>query len=123
VYYFQPEESAFLQMQSSGTLRLIKNQNITDSILNYQSRNAMIKFNQDGIGHTTTAAMENLIQITDWRKFDSHRLNGNNQQIQAYINNKILERGEILNNMKWYRGQLLAATRLIAFLKKQYNIE
>ena len=123
VYPFLPEESAFLQMQSSGTLRLIKNQNITDSILNYQSRNATIKSNQGGIDHTATSAMDNLIQITDWRKFDSHRLNNNNQQIQAYINNKLLERGEILNNMRFFRDQLLRATRLISFLKKQYDIE
>jgi hypothetical protein len=121
-FNFYPEESAFLQMQSSGTLRLIKKQNVTDSILNYQSRNTLVKLGQESMTHTYRSAFDDVCQITDLRKV-AHRLNGNSQQIQGYINYKIIEKGETQNLLRLLRQQLLAATNLIAFLKKQYDLE
>lgn len=46
---YVPNESAFLQMQSSNTLRLIAKQNVTNSILEYHQRNVIVlKHQRDG---------------------------------------------------------------------------
>jgi hypothetical protein len=123
---YQPDESAFLQMQSSGTLRLIKRQNITDSILNYQSYNQIIKFEQEAVNKSFQPAIDNIIQATDLRAFvngTSPKLNGNSQQVQNYLNYKIGESLTTQAYTRYLQRQLFNSTNLIPFLKKEYAIE
>lgn len=119
---FSPNESAFLNMQSSGSLRLIKRQNVLDSILLYQSQNIKIKKHQESVNKIFFSAVDNLLQTTDLRK-DTLRFNGNNQQIQTYINNKIMESGVSHTSIIFLEQQLKAATNLIALLKREYDID
>ena len=119
---YTPDESAFMQMQSSGTLRLIKKQNITDSILKYQTTNLAIKRQQEIVNKYFNSATDNIIQITDFRQ-KPFKLNENNQQIQNYINYKIAEGFSSNYYLVLLKNQLTNATILIPFLKKQYDIE
>ena len=111
---FTPDESAFMQMQSSGTLRLIKKQNITDSILKYQATNLAIKRQQEIVNRYFNSATDNTIQITDLRQVP-FKLNGNNQQIQNYINYKIAEGISSRFYLEHLKNQLRNATILIPF--------
>lgn len=124
---YQPDESAFLQMQSSGTLRLIKHQSITDSILKYQLFNQKIKMQQEIINNDFQSALDNLMQIVDGRGLVNQkiplRLNGNNQQIQIYINYKITESFATEGYILYLNQQLLSINKLIPLLKKEYGIE
>ncbi len=123
---YQPDESAFLQMQSSGTLRLIKRQNITDSILQYQSNNQFIKFDQASVAKSFQSGMDNIIQATDLRAFvygTRPRLNGNYQQVQNYINYKLGERITTNTYTRTLQNQLLHIRTLIPFLKEDYDLD
>lgn len=120
---YLPDESAFLQMQSSNTLRLIQKQNVTDSILKYHAYNSAILYQQVFVIKLFNAATDNLIETTDFRKLPNLKFNGNYQQMQNYINYKIGERIATENYIGMLKKQLLKATNLIPFLKKQYDID
>lgn len=118
---YMPDESAFLQMQYSGTLRLIKKQNITDSILKYQTQNAVIKGQRETVNNYFEQSLNNLLQITDLRK-KPLEYNGNEQQMHSYINFKMAESissGFYINVLK---RQLDNIKSLLPFLNKEYNI-
>lgn len=124
---YQPDESAFLQMQSSGTLRLIKHQNITDSILKYQLFNQKLKMQQEIINNDFQSALDNLMQVVDGRALVNPniplKLNENNQQIHNYINYKITEGFATEGYILYLNQQLLSIKNLTPFLKKEYDIE
>ncbi len=124
---YQPDESAFLQMQSSGTLRLIKRQNITDSILKYQSFNQKLKLQQGFINNYYQSALDNLMQIVDGRALVNQniplKLNGNNQQIHNYINYKITESLATETYIGFLKKQLHGINNMTLFLKKEYDID
>jgi hypothetical protein len=119
---YQPDESAFLQMQSSGTLRLIEKQNVMDSILKYQSQNSNIKLQRGTVNNYFDLALQNLIEITDLRK-QTLRFNGNNQQMQNYINWKIAEKLSTGYYINILSKQLLYTKSLLPFLRQEYRID
>ena len=119
---YQPDESAFLQMQSSGTLRLIEKQNVMDSILKYQSQNSYIKGQRETVNNYFDLALQNLIQITDLRK-TTLRFNGNNQQMQNYINWKIAEKLSTGYYINMLDTQLFYTKSLLPFLRQEYKID
>ncbi len=124
---YQPDESAFLQMQSSGTLRLIKHQNIADSILKYHAFNEKLKMQQGIINNYFQSALDNLIQVLDARALVNQniplKLNRNNQQIHNYLNYKFTESLATDNYIGFLKQQLLTINNLTSFLKKEYDIE
>lgn len=123
---FIPDESGFLQMQSSGTLRLLKQQSITDSILKYQRQNQTIKMQQAVVNRFTFLSGDDLNHITDFRaaiKQVPFKLNGSNQDVQNYINHKIAQSFATSIYLRMLKQQLTNVTNLIAFLKSEYNIE
>jgi hypothetical protein len=120
---YLPDESAFLQMQSSNTLRLIQKQNITDSILKYHAVNSEILYQQGYVIKIFNSALDNIIETTDFRKYPNVKFNGNYQQVQNYINYKLGERNATENYIGMLKQQLFNATHLIPFLKKEYDIE
>lgn len=121
---YRPDESSFLQMQSSNALRLISKQNVTDSILKYHQLNLVLLEQKANVGSSFNLAENNLTEITDFRKYPNLSFNGNNQQIQNYINNKIIEKYSSQNYLdNFLKRQLQTATNLIPFLKKEYGIQ
>jgi hypothetical protein len=129
IYYrsFNPDESAFEQMKSSGTLRLIKHQNITDSILKYIERNKYTIVQQGFVDKWFGASLETLSQLYDYRqlfKEKSPKITGTDEQIQQYINYKIAEKFSQTHYLDDdLKVQLANVKILIPFLKKEYNIE
>lgn len=121
---YKPDESAFLQMQSSNTLRLITKQNVADSILQYHQNNIYILQEQASVDKANNSATDYFIQIADFRKIPNLKLNENHQQIQNYINYKIVEYYTTENYINMaLKPQLQRAINLIPFLKKEYGIE
>jgi hypothetical protein len=134
IYSFNPQESAFQQMQSSGTLSLIQHQNILDSILNYHANIQFIKMNQEEIENSYNHAVESSAKFLDFRNIDatdfenlavknSLRIIGNTQQVQEYINWKIFQRGATEAYVYWLKTQLAYLRNLIPLLRSQYNIK
>ena len=134
LYSLNPQESAFQQMQSSGTLSLIQHQNILDSILNYHARNQVIKMGEEEMENAYNHAVESSAQFLDFRNLDvtdfSHvsnkkslRIIGNTQRVQEYINWKIFQRGATENYVLWLKIQLACLRNLIPLLRSQYNIK
>ncbi|MBX2887764.1 MAG: hypothetical protein KF829_03855 [Ferruginibacter sp.] len=119
---YKPDESAFLQMQSANTLRLIKKKNVLDRILAYQNFNSLLLYQQEAIIKIFFSALDNFIEVADFRNDQLLRLNENHQKVQNYINYKIIERAGTGTYISFLQNQLNAATKLISFLKKQYGI-
>lgn len=119
---YVPNESAFLQMQSSNTFRLISKQNVADSILTYHQRNVIVSKHQGDMDRIFDMALTDLTQITDLRSLNL-RFNGNYQHVQSLINHKIID--QILTDHYNYllKRQLRRATNLIVLLKEEYGIE
>jgi hypothetical protein len=123
---YKPDESAFLQMQSSNTLRLITKQNVLDSIINYHQGNISLLEQQSAVNKSFDATLVSLAEIIDLRSMQSQSLEviGNNQQIQKYVNYKIIEGSQTKNYVyNFLEHQLQSATTLIKLLKKEYSIK
>jgi hypothetical protein len=134
LYAFNPQESAFQQMQSSGTLGLIQHQNVLDSILNYHSNNQFIKMTEELILNAYNHAVEASAQFIDFRNIDvtdiehlagkkSLRIIGSTQHVQEYINWKINQRGVTDDYVYELKMQLACLRNLMPLLRSQYNIE
>ncbi len=129
VYYsdYIPDESAFEQMKSSGTLRLIKRQNITDSILKYIQQNKYTVLQQSYVDKFFNSAGEILLNVSDFRRMykdNQFKLTGSDKQVQQYLNYKLAERIATVNYLNEDLNVQLANVRiLIPFLKKEYNIK
>ena len=119
---YRPDESAFMQMQSSGTLRLIEKQNVLDSILKYESQNSSIMGQRNIVNNYFDLALQNALQITDLRK-TTFNFNGNNQQMQNYINWKIAEKNSTGYYINMLNTQLLYTKSLLPFLRQEYRID
>ncbi len=119
---YKPDESAFLQMQSANTLRLIKKKNVLDRILAYQNFNSLLLYQQEAIIKIFFSALDNFIEVADFRNDQMLQLNENHQKVQNFINYKVIERAGTGTYISFLQNQLNSATKLISFLKKQYHI-
>ena len=79
---FIPNESAFEQMQFTNTLRLIRFQDVIDSILRYHTANIQLKEQQDFVEKYFNARTDLLLQIIDLRKMPDLKYNGNKEAMQ-----------------------------------------
>jgi len=125
-WYFVPDESAFEQMKSSGTLRLIKRQNITDSILKYIEQNKAILFEQAYVDKWFQLSLESLrpiVNFREWAQGHQVKLIGTDEQIEGYFDYKLYERSEQRFYVSYLKIQLANVRTLIPFLKKEYGIK
>lgn len=122
--FYYPDESTFLQMQSSNTLRLVDKPNVIDSILSYHQNNIKLINQKHFVEKYFDLAFDNLAQIADFRNISNLNLNKNYQQLQNYLNYKVAENSSTRNYLEnFLKPQLRSASKLIPFLKKEYGIK
>jgi hypothetical protein len=140
--YFNPNETAFKQMQSSGTLRLIRHSKVLDSILSYEVHNEHIK-QQEAICSTWwNKAIEQIssiidltplahlppeslwsIPITDLDSIHLTKFSKNLSLLQSYYNWRVNERISLGYYIQYLKKQLVDVKELIPFLQKEYQLK
>ena len=144
-WYFNTNDAALQQLKSSGMLRLIRKQNIVDSIFKYELKNkALIAqqadcywlFCQSGLDYKKTISLF-FYRDTSVMKYSLGYDNSNVKlkNIDAVSISTDKEKTNLLfadaaymaapNEAYIYlmQDQLLYGQQLIAFLKKEYNLE
>ncbi|HVX27255.1 MAG TPA: hypothetical protein VHB70_12980 [Parafilimonas sp.] len=121
--FFFPDESAYEQMKSSGTLRM-KHANITDSILKYHAQNEWIRYQQDEVHALFIKSNDAVVHAFDFRPVlrGGEATFNNEQAIDDYVNYKFAESVSINIYLSKLYTQLSNVRSLIPFLKKEYNI-
>ena len=142
-YDFISNDAAIEQMKSSGSLRLIKKQNIADSILKYEYINKIIKLNESVLEFEYDKTLETAAKLNDLSAYaistgtqfvPPHlaslstpilgNLNGNDTVLTKEYFNYAAEQAL---SLKYYvvilQKQRDYAGSLIAFLQKQYNLQ
>ena len=140
--YFQSNQSTFEQMQSSGTLRLIRHTGVLDSILNYEVKYKQIKHQEDVCAAWWNKSIEQVSLIFDWTpiahlpadglwqlslgdvaNISLSKIDRHSPVMQLYFNWQVNERislGYYVNDLH----KLLSYNKiLISYLKKEYKIE
>ena len=123
---FDPDESAFQQMQSSGSLRLIKHANVTDSILKYHAENEYIKEQAVYMDTWYKLSTQDLCRLADFRngfKQKPLKLIGSYAEMQEYINYKIAESLATKGYLWMLKRQLINIKIFIPFLQKEYHLQ
>ena len=124
-----PNKSAFEQMKSSGTLRLIKSKEVLDSLFNYEQINLLLKNNEAPYIEYHKKIIENASNFID--------LTEDNKLLNQNISDKELESilGKFYNDcftlklisnvyyLPILQTQLSKASNLIKLLQKEYHLE
>src|SRR5574338_28201 len=140
--YFQPNETTFKQMQSSGTLRLIKHSNVLDSILKYEAHNDRLQKQEAICSVWWNKAIEQVSSVIDltplvhlppealWTMkavdLDSIRLSKFSKassSLQSYFNWSVNERISLGYYIQYLKVQLENVKTLIPFLQEEYDLQ
>ena len=140
--YFTSNQSNFRQMQSSGTLRLIRKSGVLDSILNYETHYEQIKHQEDICMNWWYKAIEQdciLTDITPLASLEANKLwevtlpelkNINLPKIsnepfafQQYFNWRVNERIALGYYIQYLQDEFSYLQKLIPFLKKEYHLK
>jgi hypothetical protein len=122
------------QLKNSGGMRLIRKQSVSDSIMNYDAgvKNTELQFSvvKEGWQEATSFSYQIFDLNIALRRGDT--LSGKNQYafiennpqlLKAYANRLIMFSGVVIGYTINLREQKANASRLIAFLKEQYDID
>ncbi len=139
---FISNQTAFEQMKSSGTLRLIDPPNVADSILKYESMYEIIKLQWEQVSNWYDKDQEQFTESTDFTVLLANidilnlgmhpgdlnasklpKIRDDSTLLQKFYNYEVQEKSSLQNYMYFLTMQLSYARRLIAFLKKEYEIE
>src|SRR6185436_10439002 len=136
--YFVSNQSTFKQMQSSGTLRLISNPSVLDSILNYENSYERVK-RQEGIcsswWNKSIEQVSSIIDLTplahmvpttlgeikidDLENIDASDVSKNLPALQSYYNWRVNERISLGYYVQFLHELLSYIVTLIPFLRKE----
>jgi hypothetical protein len=140
--YFVSNQSTFKQMQSSGTLRLISNAGILDSILNYENSYERIKGQENICSTSWNKSIEQVSSIIDltplahlepntlWNmkaddleNINLTKVSKDLPALQSYFNWRVNERISLGYYIQDLHEQLSYVKMLIPFLQKQYHLK
>jgi len=140
--YFASNQSTFKQMQSSGTLRLIRNPDVLDSILKYENSYERVKRQEDRCSSWWNKSIEQVssiidltplahlaptalgeIKIDDVENIDASGVSKNLAALQSYYNWRVNERISLGYYVQFLHEQLSYIKTLIPFLKKHYYLK
>ena len=136
-------DRAASQLKGSGSMRLIRHTNVTDSILQYWNNQIRLKEIHDRFENTRLEHRKTGYKTFNWylsyyKNYYDKKMHGRDtslyhMQVKAiYNNNTIVEFINICANlyntasaqyMPLLNKQLLLATELIALLEKEYHLE
>lgn len=137
VSYFISNDAAFEQMKSSGSIKLIENKSVLDSIYAYNQANTIINANKDYLEKHQSAAIQNSSKFMNYQKAFQIKndpttfapdivYNGNDKIniILEFFNDEAALR-MVLSRfyIPQLRRQNEKAITLIEFLKKEYKLE
>lgn len=137
---FTSNTAAIDQMKSSGSLRLVKNKEILESIFQYVSMSNLLATDRDRLNNSDDLWIENASALLDMQYLASSRkltfldnmtplkpqgvLQGNQQSVRQFFNRAIIRKSilEVLLLPRMH-AQQKNAERLIELLKKEYHIQ
>jgi hypothetical protein len=134
---FISDDATMLQLKNSGGLRLIKHNHVADSIAQYDLEIRGVYAAEAPYTKAANAAVESAqeLLISTWFEDTAYvkndeftnkelpLLTNDPQKIRIFFNKISYERGWTRNYITNLEEALPYTTRLIAFLKKEYNIE
>jgi hypothetical protein len=144
-WFFITNDAAFQQLKSSGTLRLIRKQNIVDSIFKYDANNKLLTAQHEDcyfIFKQSFFDYENAINLffyrdtsvmkyslgydnsdIEFKNINAISINADKEKInKLFTDAAIMAAGdEAYSNLM--QDQLAYGINLIAFLKKEYHLE
>ena len=144
-WYFNTNDAALQQLKSSGTLRLIRKQNIVDSIFKYELENKTLISQQEdlyflfkesftdykkAVGlffYRDTTVMKYSFGYdnsdVEFRNIDPVSLSTDKEKINLLFGNAALMAGPQEAYIHLMQDQLSYGKNLIAFLKEEYHLE
>lgn len=135
--HFISNSSAFEQMKSSGSIKLIKKKEVLDSIYSYNQANTVLYANKEYLDRHQNAAIESSSKFMNYQKAFQTKNDTTSfaKDIEYYGNDKINIILEFFNDEaasrmvldRYYIPQLqrqkTKAISLIVFLKNEYGLE
>ena len=140
-YFFSSNESTFDEMKSSGSLRLIKKQDVVDSILKYQTNNKPITYQETSCQMWWNRTEEKWTESTDFtaltdlsskiltfhtpNEIIAGQLPGVTKDsilLQQYFNNIVAQRASFTTYVYFLNRQLSFVRILITYLETEYGI-
>jgi hypothetical protein len=138
-YYsiFKSNDATMLQLKNSGGLRLIRKDHVADSIAKYDNAVKIISAAEDLYTRETNEAIIAVRSVMDFTVFyDSSYFNNDSLSnkpiallsdkpldLKLFLNKVDLEIGATKNYINNMESRLPFTIRLIAFLKKEYDLE
>jgi len=141
-YAFLSNDRTIQQLKNAGNLRLIRNQQVSDSLMRYDYQMRRTELTAVREENFLSAYMETMKQIFDGSEFDKMTkdavypaeidwnrpednpplLRKDKESIQKLINDLHFVRSINIYNINWNIDMINVATRLSELLKKEYNL-
>ncbi len=144
-FYFNTNDAALQQLKYSGTLRLIRKQNIIDSIFKYELKNKVLDAQhadsywlfkesfadfKKAVGlffYDDTSVMKYSFGYDNsevaFRNIDDVRINPDREKVNMLFGDAATMAGPMGAYIKLMEDELAYGKNLIVFLKKEYDLE
>ena len=144
-WFFKPNDAAMQQLKASGSLRLIRNQSVIDSLFQYDRTNAEMKDQQEICYYLMKNEWIKFEKIADQsefrnkKKFEAGTENGllyyrakyseplyvsnDKNELRLFYSNAATYGETIEFYIKYAQQQLRYTKSMIAFIKKEYHLD
>jgi hypothetical protein len=129
---FNSDDITLIQLRNAGGYRLIRKEGAVDSIAGYESRVNMIGIQQSFLSAGITKAIDAANMVFDfnaYKKINSNPIStpvlitSDKEKIYNFYNQCWMMSILITNYDRMLQDHLKYSTKLIAYLKKMYNID
>lgn len=129
---FKSADITLIQLRNAGGYRLIRKANAVDSIAKYESTVNMLDIQQSFVSAGVTRAIDAANPVFDFNAFDKFKKNrtstpvlitGDKDKINAFYNQSWMMTVVLENYINMLKDHLQYSNRLMAYLKKTYDID
>jgi hypothetical protein len=129
---FKNDDVTLIQLRNAGGYRLIRNQNVLDSIAGYESRINISAIQLNYLYGSLTKSIDAasiIFDLNEYNKFKSNPLTtpvlitADKEKINAFYNQSWLMSIAVKNYGELLEDQLEYTSHIIKYIKAQYNIE